>query len=372
MKFSVIIPVYNAEKYIAGTLKTFNGSAGRARRDDGLQADYEVLLIENGSSDKSAEICEQYASDNNYIRTFHYGPIGPFAARRKGIEQARGEYLVFVDADDELDEKALPSLLGYIDKWEEKGISPDVIIYNAADYHNRDSRIFNFPFKEDQLYKGDEKIIFYDIMSCSDAINAMWNKCIRREFALETASFEDIDLHHGEDLLQTAEFIDKADSIVYLDQNLYYYRQNSNGLTGNFHERFMADQERAWELFDEYVDRWSRTIVMSDRGLRKVLGIEDKDYQTILSSRKTLTCAIGVKNLIYSRLSMSEKKNRLKVLMNMPFYDHYALKELPDWASEEDSFVHELMTLENPYGELIDNAFSHALKSFVKRLLGRQ
>lgn len=91
IKFSVIVPVYNVEKYIEECL------------DSILKQDYdnyEILLIDDGSTDNSGNICEIYAAKNEKIKVFHKKNGGLSSARNIGIEKATGDYLVFVDSDD--------------------------------------------------------------------------------------------------------------------------------------------------------------------------------------------------------------------------------------------------------------------------------
>ena len=91
IKFSVIVPVYNVEKYIEECL------------DSILKQDYdnyEILLIDDGSTDKSGNICEIYASKNEKIKVFHKKNGGLSSARNFGLERATGDYVVFVDSDD--------------------------------------------------------------------------------------------------------------------------------------------------------------------------------------------------------------------------------------------------------------------------------
>ena len=91
--FSIIIPVYNAEEYIRKCLDSV--------LNQGLD-DYEVLLVNDGSKDGSVGICEEYCRKNPHFRLLHQENAGVSAARNHGIEEARGRYIVFVDADDYL------------------------------------------------------------------------------------------------------------------------------------------------------------------------------------------------------------------------------------------------------------------------------
>ena len=88
---SVIIPVYNTEKYLRRCIDSVLASYYR---------DFEILLINDGSTDKSADICREYSLKDNRIKVFHQKNQGVSAARNQGINKAIGEWLIFVDSDD--------------------------------------------------------------------------------------------------------------------------------------------------------------------------------------------------------------------------------------------------------------------------------
>ena len=90
---SIIIPVYNAEKYIKNILH---------KLDKQITDKIEVLLIDDGSKDKSLEICESYVNSSNGFKVFHQQNSGASAARNRGIELAKGRYIVFIDSDDDI------------------------------------------------------------------------------------------------------------------------------------------------------------------------------------------------------------------------------------------------------------------------------
>ena len=99
--FSVIVPVYNVEKYLHRCVDSILAQS---------YSDFEVLLVDDGSMDKSGTICDDYALKDNRIRVFHQANAGVSAARNKGIDEAKGEYVVFVDSDDYLKLEKLNNL----------------------------------------------------------------------------------------------------------------------------------------------------------------------------------------------------------------------------------------------------------------------
>ena len=90
-KISVIVPVYNAEKYISRCVDSILSQNS---------VDFELLLVDDGSSDDSLKICKRYEKMDNRVRVFSQGNSGPSSARNLGLERATGEYITFVDSDD--------------------------------------------------------------------------------------------------------------------------------------------------------------------------------------------------------------------------------------------------------------------------------
>ncbi len=103
---SVIVPVYNAERYVGACIDSTMG-----QRD----VELEMLLVDDGSTDGSGKICDEHAAQNDRVRVFHTVNRGPSAARNTGIEHARGELILFLDADDTLMDGAVASLAGAFD-----------------------------------------------------------------------------------------------------------------------------------------------------------------------------------------------------------------------------------------------------------------
>ena len=102
-QISVIVPVYNVEKYLEKCLKSLIGQ-------EGLENQPEILLIDDGSEDRSGEICDAYARQYPYIRAIHKENGGLSSARNRGVEQAGGQYVLFVDSDDYLEKDAIRTL----------------------------------------------------------------------------------------------------------------------------------------------------------------------------------------------------------------------------------------------------------------------
>lgn len=102
MNISVIIPVYNIESYLESTLKSLL---------DQTYKDFEVILVNDGSVDRSPDICDEYAAKYNCIKVIHKPNGGVSSARNVGIENAQGEWIFFLDGDDLLTKDAFETLI---------------------------------------------------------------------------------------------------------------------------------------------------------------------------------------------------------------------------------------------------------------------
>ncbi len=344
MTFSIIIPVYNGEKFIASSVKS-------ALSQD-YSGDYEIIIVENGSSDNTPALCDEYAAKYDRVRVIHEGKIGLYMARQTGILSAAGDYIVALDSDDCLSKDALSSIYDCISFFTDKAKAPDLIFYNAKNMGEERGLIGPTSFDSQVLYSGEEKKALKDLICAGDSINAMWIKAIRKEIA--AIEIRQKGLNYGEDLFQTAIYIDRADTIAFINKALYSYRDNSDSLTATYNKAFMENQKFVWQKIDELSLKWG-----------------DPAYKSQIAQRKALTCSIVVAKLIYSNLDITEKKSILKELMEDPFYQRYARVNLPEWAPEENVFVHGLIMEEGAYDALISNARKYGFKQKIKRLIGR-
>ncbi|MBQ7547209.1 MAG: glycosyltransferase family 2 protein [Clostridia bacterium] len=245
MRFSLMIPVYNAAPYLYDAL-------------EGLRAqtctDFEALLIDDGSTDESGRICDQYAEDDRRFRVWHTDNHGVFAARQFAEAHARGEYLLFLDADDWTDPALLSSLSGVIDRHHPDLISFDFIVLRA------DVNTVRETFGENDMFlQGKELEIFYRHL-LSTRYNSLCIKCFHRKLiacAPDYGSFAG--LRHGEDLLRSAYLVFGAENLYYLHRCLYAYRLGT-GHSGDFD----AQSLRFYERVDAEIFRLLSTRVTAD------------------------------------------------------------------------------------------------------------
>lgn len=184
----------------------------------------ELLLIDDGNSDGSSELCDKVANNNARVKTIHLFHNGVAHARQVGLEMAKGKYILYVDADDVVAPTMINDLLQATDK-----DNADMVI---CDYKELTPSGVVYRKQQPSVMNGET--ILDDILT-GRLYGAMWNKLMRREWLIQSnARFPD-QLHMREDLVFLSQCLPTAKHIVYLPKTLYgYNRRNINALTNNY------------------------------------------------------------------------------------------------------------------------------------------
>ena len=216
---SIIVAVYKAENYLH-------------RCVDSLLAqtftDFEILLIDDGSPDRSGDICDEYARMDSRIRVFHKENGGVSSARQCGIDHAKGEYTIHADPDDWVE----PTMLEELYK-KAKEEDADMVI---CDYYS--NSILGQKYISQKPTTLEPCVILHDIFLTLSV--CVWNKLIKRHF-LKNAGFPK-GIDYGEDFIVCIQVLLQPIKISYLDQAFYHYSQddNPNTLSRSFDmKRFM-------------------------------------------------------------------------------------------------------------------------------------
>lgn len=224
---SIIVPVYKTQKYLRQCVDSILAQT---------YMDLEVILIDDGSPDKSGDICDEYAKKDSRVRCFHTENKGLSAARNLGIQFSKGEYVGFVDSDD----------------W----IEPDMyeLLIKKADYYNADISMCGFWYESDNLkqevgfnegyYKGHESLIALIEYKIN---NHIWNKIYRKNL-FTLLSF--LDNHYYEDINILHLLLAKADLTIVNNNPKYHYRQRDDSIIKNHTAKNLVDYAQS------YLDRY--------------------------------------------------------------------------------------------------------------------
>ncbi|WP_427042682.1 glycosyltransferase family 2 protein [Fusobacterium sp. SB021] len=219
--FSIIIPIYNSEKYLKECIDSIILQSYK---------NYEIILIDDGSKDKSFSICENYAKKYNFIKIIHKVNEGIVIARQKGVEIAKGKYIICIDSDDFIEKN-------YLEKFAEVIIktNSDIVCCGYINYYSENNkRKILIPQKKGFYNKKDiENIIFPILIEKSDGSYfrpSLWAKAIKKEI-YQKYQLKDTVINMGEDYACTRACIYHSRSMYILEECLYYYRYNINSIT---------------------------------------------------------------------------------------------------------------------------------------------
>lgn len=206
---SIVVPVYNVEGYVRRCFESVSNQTWK---------DFEVIVIDDGSMDKSGEICDEYAQKDTRFKVFHQSNQGIGKTRLGGIKKAVGEYVVWADADDWLEPSLLERLVKCIREKES-----DIVVYGAANVNNKviTSKI---------LWK-DLTLDGWRRETIISGQSVVWN------FMSKRSLYEDVNLPEavhlsGEDGYLTITLFFKAKSVSYINEVLYFhFVGNPNSVT---------------------------------------------------------------------------------------------------------------------------------------------
>ncbi len=238
---SFIVPVYNGQAYIADCIE----SIIKQKYDD-----FELIIVDDGSTDQTLEICKRYT--NGRIRIITQKNSGVSAARNTGVSAAKGDYIVFVDVDDIVTE----NYVELIEKYSED--SPDLIVFSR-----------NIP--ENMVQKDMNEIrkmvlLISDRINNAIKLNAVWSKAYKKKFIQDNQIMFREGVVHGEDMLFNLNIIEKTPYIKYVREAVYYLRKSEESAIHRYQQNFyktdisflqeviaiMRDSENGQEMMEYY------------------------------------------------------------------------------------------------------------------------
>lgn len=222
---SIIIPVYNGEKYIKTCVES-------VRRQ--TYTNIEIILVNDGSTDNSLRICQEYCDLDERILIVNQENSGVSTARNNGIKKASGDKIVFVDADDWVEDNYVQSMLEYN--------SDGSFLICGFSKVEKDKSKYSYYKRNKQI---DVPKAYRTICRNQFIWNIPWNKLYDRNVIMKNDIRFDPSVKVGEDLLFNFEYIMLADikSVFYIAEPLYNYRIHLNSAMGNLRQDDFSMQE---------------------------------------------------------------------------------------------------------------------------------
>lgn len=245
IKVSIVVPVYNVEKYLSRCLDSIL-----------LQTmpneDYEVILVDDGSTDSSGRICDEYSLKCSNFKVIHQKNSGVAAARNAGLDAAAGEYVTFVDSDDYIDPEYLSLPYG-----EAVGHSSDIVIFDAvkeflaenagtSNIHNTKILAYSdrdlFTDNKEDIVSLRCRILYPYATAKMASVNfnpdvplaAPWDKLYKLSFLRKHGLRFCEELAVLDDMCFNFEAFEKAERISYLHSCLYHYTVNQDSITNSY------------------------------------------------------------------------------------------------------------------------------------------
>ena len=230
-RISVIIPVYNAAPYLGACIESLLAQSF---------ADFEVLLVDDGSTDESGSICDAFAGKDARLTVLHQKNGGACSARNRGIDNARGEFLVFVDADDRIAEDHVEYLL----KLCTDNDADMACCAWTLDDHGRMSKC-SYRKNEPGLYKGDHEAM-RALLTTRLLSSSVWGKIYKRVLFDEVRFPEGTNYY--EDDATMYRLVSHAHSVAIGDESTYYYRLRDDSL---IHRTFNDNNLKMISVFED-------------------------------------------------------------------------------------------------------------------------
>lgn len=233
MKISTIIPIYNASNFLDKCINSI------------LQAQIEevaneIILVDDGSTDNSLEICEMYANSHKNIKVYSQENQGPSVARNLGIEKAIGEYITFVDSDDYVEE----DYFLVINKYLFTGANQDIIIFGFNKITQKTSEKNFFP--NEILNRQD---ILKKLQNTSDSMPLFWYPVtkIYKASLIKDLNFNS-HINIGEDTIFNIEAMALSQNVLIINDCLYNYVFNKDSLTSiKFRPNLLSNMEKHYK-----------------------------------------------------------------------------------------------------------------------------
>ena len=281
MLISIIIPVYNVEKYLIECMESVRGCP-----------DTEIILIDDGSTDDSGDICDSFKDEN--IIVIHKENGGLSSARNTGLKIAKGRYIYFMDSDDHITDFA--KILDDISMKE-----CELLLFDGMG----ESYYTHHGLKENRHYTGID-CIEAQLRAYKDYPTTVWLGVYRREYLLKNNFFFEENLLH-EDELWTQKVLINAKDICYLNEKLYFYRQRENSITDRTGEKNISDLIYIFGEMYQYTDNRLIKANISKRYLHALVKFQAWKYDLKIAKRKIFSNAVGFDKIRAFVLLMNTK-----------------------------------------------------------------
>ncbi|BBA83590.1 glycosyltransferase family 2 protein (plasmid) [Lactiplantibacillus plantarum] len=225
-KVSFVVPVYNVpDKFLNNCIISILKQT---------EANIEVLLIDDGSTDNSGDICDIFSKKDNRISVIHQHNKGLSGARNTGVRNARGKYITFVDGDDWVEPDLVESLL--------PSSQVDVVIGKIVkDFPNR-KKYYQYEMTDGKFFSENDRVLLQkQILNFQGNISTVCGKLINREYLIKNAIYHDEKLSQGAEGIEfNFRLFELINSSIFVDRYIYHYVYDTESITTNPSQKNVA------------------------------------------------------------------------------------------------------------------------------------
>jgi glycosyltransferase involved in cell wall biosynthesis len=303
-KLSVIIPVYNTEKYLPACIDSLLRQT---------LPEVEIILVDDGSPDNCPAICDAYAAKFHNVKVIHKENAGQGFARNAGIAVASGEYIAFVDSDDDVDTHTYRKLYDIA-----TDTKSDAVYFTYRRFNDRGETWGGDTTRKEARYQTESDIrsLMLDMIAnppdansdhdveCSSCCAIYCSELIRKH----GLAFRSERIFHSEDLLFNLDFLSHAASVVFIPDALYHYRDNP----ASFCHAIRADIIERELFYDRHLQEWLAAHQFGREGFLRAT------RQFISDTRGS------IRQYVQSALPAKEKKQWLKGIVHLSCWKEIA------------------------------------------------
>ncbi len=307
-KLSIIVPVHNVEKYLDSCVESIVNQS---------YEELEILLVDDGSTDSSGSMCDEWAAKDKRIRVIHQANAGLSAARNTGVEAAKGAYIGFVDSDDYVHPNMYKRLYQAI-----KESNADISICREQAFYEDEQPEYVRDGKWGILRKESrEEFLTHFLDDFTGPVTWAWNKLYKRS-VLGAGCFRKG--RTMEDVFFMSELAARIDSVVWVEERMYYYRQRRGSIMNSGNETVYLDYADALVFQYEQLKDLGNTVYAQKilcKSLNTLAGLwvkAAKDEQK-KAADKLRKCFVFIYDRDIGIVRDKQEKGKLWLIRYMPF-----------------------------------------------------
>lgn len=257
-KYSFLVPVYNVECYLTTCIESIKGQNYRKNK-------YEIILVDDGSTDSSGVICDRYSDKYDNIKVIHQDNSGLLKARGTGVRNSTGEYLIFVDSDDYIEN----NLLTIVDEFVEL-YNPDFLNYGFVKEKKGKETLIPVTACNYELLDNEK---FLRLFVGSERYNSVCSKVIRGNILRNIADeIYNKRVNIGEDKIQTSYLIRESRKIILIKPCLYHYVSRDDSIVHLKTEKDVYDVIDVYQRVENVILTIMNSLNFTEQDCNEILG----------------------------------------------------------------------------------------------------